>query len=140
MATLTKIAVTCSKKFVEVTKEDGKKTKELQTCPKVEGVVEYQMPESLDEAKALFGEKETLGLVVSKATIFVQDTWRRLVANGEDPALATTKAMIAKPGLAAPRVAQPDAEDVMLKRMQTMDPVARKKYIQELLAKANTLA
>ena len=131
------VKVTCSKRYV--TKEvDGKQTKVLENMPKIEGKVSYNIPQSMAEATEQLGEAVALSLLQQKLIIFVQDTWRRLVANGETPESATTKAATSKPGVATPRVTV-DPKEAYLAQLKAMTPEERKAKIRELQALAAAL-
>ena len=131
------VSVTCSKKFVEKEVE-GKKTKVLESIPKIEGKVSYNIPGTIEEAVEQLTAPVALSLLQQKLVIFVQDTWRRLVANGETPESATAKAAAAKPGVATPRVTV-DPKEAYLAQLKAMTPEERKAKIRELQALAAAL-
>lgn len=138
MATSTNIAVSCSKKY-ETATIDGKQVKNLVNIPKIDGVVPYSLPETLDEAKTMFGEAIALSLLNQKVTIFVQDTWRRAVASGTDVAKATELASAAKPGMPTPR-APIDPKAAASAAMAGMSPEERKAFIASLAQLAKGMA
>jgi len=128
------IKVTCTQKR-EIGPDNKPVFKKLDKP--IEGVVSYEIPASMDEAKAQLGEAISTSLIQQKLRIFVQDTWRRLVAAGTDPALATTQAQAAKPGLVTRTPADPKATAVAA--LSGMTPEERKAFIASLAEMAKSM-
>lgn len=100
----------------------------------IDGIVSYDVPTSTAESVEKLGETVSIGLIQQKLRIFVQDTWRRLVANGTSPEEASKLAAIAKPGVTTRTPIDP--KQAAMAALGGMSPDERKAFIASLVEAA----
>lgn len=105
----------------------------VNTRPDVVATTPYSFPESLDEAKKMWGEDVCLSRLNANVTIFVQGGMRGVLAKGGTAEEAAAHGAKMVPGVQAQRFGV-DPEQAFLAKFRAADPEEKKRMLAMLKA------